>query len=176
MAGTNVVSQLKIKTGADTYETYDLKDNHMIFRDIYYRGRIDTTTPEDICRFNIHISNTSNIYKQIGNNTNDITKTFKRFPNNDTWNNYKINNMWLGYKFIYCDRATHVLKEFGRDYVIFHGSKAPLNGSLPLLETIMLWLEQGPINHYIDGLYPFTSHSDASTWDDVEDLPSITNN
>lgn len=169
MAETNVISQLKIKTGADSYETYDLKDNHMIFRDIYYRGRIDTTAPENICQFNIIITDTSKIYKQIGN-TGEAKTSFKYFPNNTAWNNYKTDNIWLGYKFIYCNRQTHVLKEFGRDYVLFYGSKAPNGDGLPLLEAVMLWLEQGTVNYCVDGLYPIDNHTSADTWASVDPL------
>ena len=189
MAETNVISQLKIKTGADSYETYDLKDNHMIFRDIYYRGRPSNegTSLNSVGVYKIAaITGKSNVYAQIKNQLH-TANSFSKFGTNDLFSQYKSKNMYLCCKWIYND-VQYPFIEFGRDILTIKGNcHLNENDPGPLVEAIFLYLEYGSINTYTDvlqslsgeeipgtnGEQHYPNHADAGTWSNAGTLNSL---
>lgn len=168
----NVISQVKIGSSI-----YDIKDNHMIFRDIYYRGTASTIT-STYSTYTIGVNRLTDGHdSNVGENTNWIgrmwiqtgktvgnetpnyeetnKKNFKYFTKN-TWKTYKANNLYLGTKFVFCN-LVHPFFNIGQHHVQVTGeTKQTLaDGTTEYikLECIQLYLEQGTINHFCDAAF-----------------------
>ena len=168
----NVISQVKIGSS-----TYDIKDNHMIFRDIYYRGTASTIT-DTYSTYTIGVQRlTDDINTKIGENTSwmgrmwiqtgkavgnetpnyeEINKNNFKYFSKTTWKNYKAKNLYLGTKFVFCN-LVHSFFNIGPHHVqvIGKASRELENGTTEYikLECIQLYLEQGTINHFCDAAF-----------------------
>ena len=136
----NVISQVKIGSS-----TYDIKDNHMIFRDIYYRGTAsEKHSSHSVYTIDVHRQTTTanwvgRIWIQMSNTVN--TSSFYYFPNHDTWSNYKEKNIYLGMKFLQITDG-YSISNFGPNHITVEGNRDES------IECIQLFLEQGTIHTF----------------------------